>query len=236
MINDSAVEVAAVLFDMDGTLVDSTAFVERLWTSFANTFNLDAEEVIRRSRGRQIVDTVSEFLPQLPDEHRRSIVAGLMREEADNVTGILEIPHAQHAMAKLMESGIPVALVTSAVRELAVARMRAAAVPMPPVVVSAEDVGRGKPAPDGYLLAAELLGVDVAACVVFEDAEAGIASGLNAGAQTVVVGEHSSSATTRLGRLRDWSTLRVQRARIVSVRPSWILLWNDDSPSGSKAT
>lgn len=190
---------AAVLFDMDGTLVDSTAVVETIWGEFARRFDLDVDELLAFSHGRQSLDTVRHFLPS--DHDPVAVTHEQESRELVLLDGITEVPGA----ARLLESllGAPVAVVTSAPRELALARMEAAGLHVPAVLVAAEDVQRGKPAPEGYLRAAGLLGVDPADCTVFEDAPAGIESGVASGAHTVVVGGLESPVATGLERVAD---------------------------------
>ena len=135
----------------------------------------------------------------------------LLEEEVTRTDGIVEIPGAAALIAALTEAGAPVALVTSAPRTLAVARMEAAGSPLPDVVVTPADVEHGKPAPDPYLLGARRLGVPIADCVVFEDVEAGLRAGLDAGARTVVVGTYASPTTEGLTRLPDHDGVTVSR-------------------------
>jgi len=196
--------VAAALFDMDGTLVDSTAVVERIWTDLAVAHGLDVGEVIAHTHGRQTRDSVAHLLPgsDVP-----AITAALDAEELEALDGIVEVPGAAGLLAAM--AGLPVAVVTSASRELATRRMRIAGVPVPGVVVAAEDVEAGKPAPDGYLAAARLLGVPVQRCVVFEDAEAGLQAAVASGASVVVVGSHESATTVGLPRVPDLRGVRV---------------------------
>lgn len=200
---------AGFLFDMDGTLVDSTAIVEAIWTGFAPQHDLIAEEIIEQSHGRQAMDTLAAFLPHLTWAERRALADGLNAQEEEMLDGIIEVAGAAALMRTLLDLGAPVALVTSAHRQLALARMHAANVPLPDVLVTAEDIPRGKPAPDGYLRAAELLGVDVTACLGFEDAELGLQAVIAAGAQPVVIGPHVSPTTSNLPRLTHYSDLTV---------------------------
>ncbi|WP_241704485.1 HAD-IA family hydrolase [Leifsonia shinshuensis] len=193
------------LFDMDGTLVDSHAVVEAVWTEFCERHGLDPRVVISFAHGRQAGDTVAHFLPALSRETRAELVSGLVVEEVTRTDGIVEVPGARRLLAALAERGAPVAIVTSAPRELAIARLNAAGVGIPDVLVAAEDVERGKPDPSCYLLAAQRLGVPIAGCVVFEDAEAGLAAGVASGGRTVVVGGHVSATTDGLERIRDYT-------------------------------
>lgn len=193
----------AVLFDMDGTIVDSTTVVETIWGQFAERFEIDVDELFAYSHGRQSRDTIRHFLPHGYD------VAEITREqEARELTlmdGIVEIPGAASLLEDLRSA--PVAVVTSAPRELAIARMAAAGLRVPSVLVAAEDVTDGKPDPESYLTAATQLGVDAEDCVVFEDAQAGIESALASGAHTVVVGGLHSPAADGLLRIADFGGL-----------------------------
>jgi len=197
--------VTGLLFDMDGTLVDSTAVVERTWRSFAARHGIAAEQILAVSHGRRTEETVAAFAPQGVDiaaEARRVIA-----EEVDDTEGIVAIPGAARLLAGL--SGDSWALVTSAGRRLAEARMRAAGLPLPAVVISADDVTVGKPSPEGYLAAAKRLGVPPESTIVFEDAEAGVRAALAAGAATVVVGTADCPATEGLDRVPDLRGVRV---------------------------
>ncbi|MCE3294274.1 MAG: 2-deoxyglucose-6-phosphatase [Arthrobacter sp.] len=164
----------AILFDMDGTLVDSTAVVEQVWGEFAARYGLDIAEILRTSHGVQAGDTVRRFAPAGSD---------------------VSLP------------ADAVALVTSADRILADIRMEAAGLAMPGTAVTAELVTRGKPHPEGYLRAAELLGVDPADAVIFEDAPAGIAAGLAAGIRTIAVGPNTGEVPDGVLRLSDYTSV-----------------------------
>jgi sugar-phosphatase len=202
---------AGFLFDMDGTLVDSTAIVEAIWTDFAPRHGLVATEIISQSHGRQAMDTLAAFLPHLSRAEHRALADGLNAQEEMLLDGIIEIAGASALMRTLMDSGAPVALVTSAHRQLALSRMAVAGVPLPPVVVTAEDIPRGKPAPDGYLLAAAELGIPPTDCLGFEDAELGLRAVIAAGAQPVVIGPHTSATTAGIPRLTHYTSLEVSR-------------------------
>src|SRR5262249_50734146 len=140
------------------------------------------------------------FLPDERSDVVDAIVADFETREQSTMTGIIEIPGARDLLENL---ALPWAVVTSAPRELAVSRMAAAGLPVPHVLVPADEIEHGKPHPDGYLRAAELVGARPADCVVFEDAEPGIRSALDSGARVVVVGELSSPITDGLDRVPD---------------------------------
>lgn len=195
----------AVLLDMDGTLVDSTAVVELVWTDFAQTYGLDVREVLGYTHGRQSIDSVRHFLPAGLDA--LAVTRELDARELQMVKGIVEVPGAARLLASL--GGARVAVVTSASRELATRRMLAAGLAPPRVIVAAEDMSEGKPSPAGYLRAADLLGVEARQCVVLEDAEAGLLAAVATGGQVVVVGGHRSPTTAGLPRIPDLTGLRV---------------------------
>jgi sugar-phosphatase len=194
-------ETGAALFDMDGTLLDSSAAVVASWTQFAHEYGLDPEEVVRSVHGVRAVESVARYVPA---EEVEAATQKLIDREMSLTDGIVEIAGAIALLEALPAAGIPVAIVTSAPRDLALTRLGAAGIPIPPVLVTGDDVERGKPAADCYLLAAERLGVDPARCIVFEDAEAGLRAGLAAGARVVVIGDHTSATTEPLTRLADY--------------------------------
>ena len=200
---NAPIVVRAVLFDMDGTLVDSTGVVEQVWGVFAADYNLDIEAILATSHGVQGIDTVRRFAPA--DADHLAIAADLMARELVSTDGIVQIPGALEFVASLPADAV--ALVTSATVSLAELRMNLAGIAIPAVSVTAESVLRGKPDPEGFALAARRLGVEPSETVVFEDAEAGIAGALAAGCRVIVVGDLESEITTGLPRIRDYRDL-----------------------------
>lgn len=194
----------AVLFDMDGTLVDSTALVDRIWTDFSAEHGLDAEAVLAYAHGRPTIATLREFLPGHPDH--AGLVGQLEDVELGTGGGTVEVPGAVDLVRSLPDGSW--ALVTSAGRDLARLRLGEVGLALPAVTVTSEDVRVGKPDPEPYLLAAERLGVDPHDCVVVEDAPAGVAAGLAAGAAVVVVGEYGGPDATRLPHVADHRGVR----------------------------
>ncbi|MCP2338388.1 HAD-IA family hydrolase [Actinomadura rupiterrae] len=183
---------SAVLFDVDGTLVDSTPLIERAAREWAAEYGLDADEFLSGAHGRRTSERVAEYLPA---DAVAEATARLDALEASRTDGISALPGAVRLLSSL--DGLPWALVTSMdIGQLRV-RTGVAGVPLPPVVVTAERVTRGKPDPQGYLLAARELGVDPADCVVIEDAPAGIRAGRAAGATVLAVAtSHDASLLT----------------------------------------
>jgi sugar-phosphatase len=179
LLRHSEIRASCLLFDMDGTLLNSHAPMVRAYTALANCYGRDPARVLRESQGRRTVDTMRALAP--PGADIEADARALMERERDDMDGVIEIPGAGAFLRSLPADRW--AIVTSADRALALNRIRAAALTMPALLVSAEDVPNGKPSPDGFLLGA--LGMHVAPdrCVMFEDAPAGIVAGLTAGAR-----------------------------------------------------
>ncbi len=176
------VECSAVLFDLDGVLVDSTAYIERQWRDWALSRGLDPAPFLRVCHGRRAVETIRLAAPGLDAEAE---VARFRAQAPDEDARLTALPGARELLAVL--SPALWAVVTSGARRFALARLAGAGLPAPPVLVSAEDVRQGKPSPEGYLLAAQLVGVAPGDCVVFEDAPPGIAAARAAGATVIAV-------------------------------------------------
>jgi sugar-phosphatase len=172
----------AVLFDLDGVLVDSTPAVARVWTGWALEHGLNPAEVVKRAHGRPSLSTIREFVPQsdLDLENRE-----VERRELADLEGVVVLPGARELLSSLPPARWTI--VTSCTRPLAEARIRAAALPTPERLVSADDITRGKPDPQPYLKAAKLLGFFAKDCVVVEDVPAGILAGRAAGAPVIAV-------------------------------------------------
>ncbi|PSS44484.1 HAD family hydrolase [Arthrobacter woluwensis] len=183
--------VKAILLDMDGTLVDSSAVVERLWTEWGESHGLDPERVLSVIHGRQGQESMAVLLPERDHELNLAENQAMLAREVRELDGVHGVPGAQ-AFLRALE-GTPHALVTSATLELATARMTAAGVPLPPLMVSAEDVQNSKPHPEGFLAAARALGAAPEECVVFDDSSAGIAAARAAGMTVVGVGTASAA-------------------------------------------
>ncbi len=170
----------AILFDLDGTLLDSFASANRAWSSWAAEAGLgDGFSLQGRAHGRQRPDLIAELLPHLTRVQVLLHAEVVRGRERDDLAGVTAIPGAAELLASLPPERW--AVVTSGDNEVARARLRAAGLPAPGVFVSADDLDRGKPDPAGYLLGAARLGVAPEDCLVIEDAEAGLEAARRAG-------------------------------------------------------
>jgi len=173
----------ALLFDMDGVLIDSAPAVERVWRQWAIEHGLDPDFVIAQAHGRRSIETLRAVAPHLDAERENVIVE---QREIDDKEGVTALAGAGHLLESLPPDRF--AMVTSATRPLAVARLSYAGLPIPPKMVTADDVINGKPFPEPYLKGAALLGSVPEDCLVFEDTPAGISAGRAAGMRVVAVG------------------------------------------------
>jgi sugar-phosphatase len=199
-------EVQALLFDIDGTLVDSTPIVERTWRTWAAKRGMDAEAILRVCHGRRSEDTIADLLPEA---ERDGAVEELARMELGDLDDVTALPATKTLLPSLPTDRW--AAVTSGSQELMRARLAAAGLPVPEVLIAADDVSAGKPDPEGYLKAAAALGYDIAACLVIEDAPAGLAAGRAAGARTLAVAtSHDAAELTADAVVRDLTECRVE--------------------------
>jgi sugar-phosphatase len=174
---------AAFLFDMDGTVLNSIAAAERIWSAWAVRHGVEVETFLPTIHGARAIDTITRL--NLPGVDAEQQAAFITAAEIEDVEGIVEIPAAAAFLKDLPKDRW--AMVTSAPRDLALRRMAAAGIPQPAVMITAEDVKAGKPDPSGYLLAAKKLGVEPADCLIFEDATVGIQAAEAAGAALMVI-------------------------------------------------
>jgi sugar-phosphatase len=197
---------AAFLFDMDGTILSSVAAAERVWTRWAERHGLDVATFLPTIHGVRAIDTIGRL--GLPGVDAAREAAELTLAEIADVDGIRPIAGAAAFLSSLPADRW--AIVTSSPRELAKARLAAAGIAPPPVVVTAEDVIRGKPYPDGFQLAAEKLARDVRDCLIFEDAPAGIEAAEAAGATVLVVSAtHAHPMVTPHASMASFDDLRL---------------------------
>src|SRR5580692_8249826 len=170
----------ALLFDLDGVLVDSTPAVIRVWSRWAIAHGFDPDEVVRKAHGRPSIATIRDYLPHADEEEENREVE---RGEIEDLDGVVPLPGARELL-----SALPVerwTIVTSCTRPLAEVRLQAAGLSIPANIITASDVKNGKPDPEPYLKGAVRLGFPVAECVVVEDAPAGVRAGKSAGSRVV---------------------------------------------------
>jgi sugar-phosphatase len=173
-------ECSAILFDLDGVLIDSTSCVERHWRAWAAKHGLDAGSILKIAHGARNVETMRLVAPHLDAEQE---AADFAANEVADTRGVMAVEGASGLLAGL--DGARWAVVTSCGAPLAKVRIEAAQLPMPAALITGSDVVHGKPDPEPYLIAAEVLAVPPANCVVIEDAPAGIRSGKSAGMRVI---------------------------------------------------
>jgi mannitol-1-/sugar-/sorbitol-6-phosphatase len=187
---DVSLPAQGLLFDNDGVLVDSEAGVVSAWSRWAVDHDLDPAEVMAVVPGRRAADTVALFVAPADVD---AAVEKIVRYELEDVAGTTAVPGVLDLIPQLTD--VRWAVVTSGVRELATARLRAAGVPLPEMLVTAEDVSAGKPDPEGYATTAGRLGLAPADVLVLEDSVSGIAAGQAAGCRVVGVGPDAVRTT-----------------------------------------
>jgi sugar-phosphatase len=174
------IHCAALLFDMDGVLINSTPAVARVWRRWAIEHGFNPEEVVARAHGRPSLTTVREYLPNADHEAENREVE---RREIEDLEGVVPLPGALDLLASLPDDRWTI--VTSCTRPLAEVRIRAAGLPLPKKLITSNDIIHGKPNPEPYLKGASVLGFPVADCIVLEDVPAGVRSGKAAGAKVI---------------------------------------------------
>jgi sugar-phosphatase len=176
------VSCKALLFDLDGVLIDSTPAVERVWSRWALEHGFDPDEIVHKVHGRPSIATIRELLPNADHEAENREVEG--REILD-VEGVILLPGVIEFLGSLPADRWTI--VTSGSKRLADARIRRAGISPPTRMITADDITRGKPDPEPYLRGATLLGFAPHDCLVIEDAAAGVRSGKAAGARVIAV-------------------------------------------------
>ena len=198
---------AAFLFDVDGTLITSIAAAERVWGNWARKHGVDPAVLMPIIHGVRAIDTIRAL--NRPDIDAAAEAEAIEAAEIADVGDVAEIRGAAAFLATLPPGRW--AIVTSATLPLARARLGAAGIALPPVAITAEDVTRGKPDPQGYKLAPQRLGFDPADCLVFEDAPAGMAAGEAAGAEVMMVtATHSHPIGGNRPSIRDYGNLSIR--------------------------
>jgi len=196
--------IEAVLLDMDGTLVDSHAAVERAWRQWAREFSVDHARIAPIMHGNPPEITVRLVAPELGDTETSVAARRQLELQYDDVHDVVLADGARELLHRLASTGLPWAVVTSADARLARARLDAAGV-HPPVLVTIDDVSTGKPDPEGFVLAARLLGAPIDRCLVVEDSAPGAEAGRRAGA--LVAGLRGLPADVPVADLADVASL-----------------------------
>jgi sugar-phosphatase len=194
------ISCAALLFDLDGVLINSTPAVARVWSKWALERGFNPEEVVARAHGRPSLTTIRDYLPNADHEAENREVE---RREIADLEGVIPLPGALDLLGSL-----PVdrwTIVTSCTRALAEVRIRAAGLPLPRKMITSNDIQHGKPHPEPYLKGAAVLGFPPEDCVVLEDVPAGVRAGKSAGAKVIAF------------------TTTVQRAVLKEAGADWIL-------------
>jgi mannitol-1-/sugar-/sorbitol-6-phosphatase len=174
------VQCGALLFDLDGVLIDSTPAVARVWRRWAVERGFNPDEVVARAHGRPSLTTVREYLPGANHEAENKEVE---RREIADLEGVVPLPGALDLLASLPADRWTI--VTSCTRRLAEVRITAAGLPLPAQMITSSDINNGKPDPEPYLKGASVLGFSPADCIVLEDVPAGVRAGKAAGAKVV---------------------------------------------------
>jgi sugar-phosphatase len=174
------ISCAALLFDLDGVLINSTPAVARVWAQWALEHGFNPEEVVARAHGRPSLTTVKEYLPNADHELENKEVE---RREIEDLEGVVPLPGALDLLASLPEDRWTI--VTSCTRPLAEVRIKAAGLPLPGKMITSNDIQHGKPNPEPYLKGASILGFPAQECVVLEDVPAGVRAGKSAGARVI---------------------------------------------------
>ncbi|MCF8479988.1 MAG: HAD family hydrolase [Rhodospirillum sp.] len=203
---DTGRQHAALLFDMDGTILNSIPAVERVWTAWAKGRGVPESLIRSMPHGVRAVDLIARM--NLPHLDLQAEAALLLEMELADADGVIPIPGAKALLEALPPDRW--AIVTSAAASLARLRISVAGLPFPKIMITGEDVTRGKPDPQGYLLAAEHLGVPIADCLVFEDAPAGLQAGEAAGASVLAItATHATPLDTLYPAIRDYRDIKV---------------------------
>lgn len=179
-------DIRAVLFDLDGTLVESTGLISDILLQWASAQGLDVQSVLDYSHGKRTIDIVQHFIK---DDHINEHYHALTQQFLEAAVHTQAIPHAVEFIQQLEQHNIPWMVVSSSERILIEARMTAARLPLAKQVIAAEDIQYGKPDPEGYLKAAQMLNIPIQSCLIFEDSSSGIEAAQSAQAQLIIIGQ-----------------------------------------------
>jgi sugar-phosphatase len=218
------VQCKAVLFDLDGVLIDSTRAVTRVWHRWAVEHGFDPEEVIARAHGRPSLATVREYLPDADHVAENREVE---RREIEDIEGVVLLPGCAQLLSELPPDRWTI--VTSCTRPLAETRLRAAGLPIPARMVTSNDIKNGKPHPEPYLKGASVLGYSAGDCVVVEDVPAGIRAGKATGA-TVIAFRTTLRDPELLAAGADWLLNNCSDISVAKKSPDLTLALVSDPP------
>ncbi len=216
------VRARALLFDMDGVLLNSIPAVTRVWRQWAEEHGFDPAETVERAHGRPSLTTVMELLPGADYAAENRVIE--QREIAD-LAGVEPLPGASELLRSLPAGRWTI--VTSATRALAEVRLKAAGLKLPETMVTATDVKEGKPHPEPYLTAAAKLGFPASECVVAEDVPAGVTAGKAAGARVIGIGSGARVEGLRAAGA-DWVVEDLRRVRFSGMRDGWMELTTEE--------
>ena len=211
------VQCAALLFDMDGVLIDSTPAVARVWRQWAIEHRFNPEEVVAAAHGRPSLATVRDYLPNADHQAENREVE---RREIADLEGVVPLPGALDLLASLPADRWTI--VTSCTRRLAEVRLRAAGLPVPPKLITSNDITHGKPHPEPYLKGATILGFTAKDCIVIEDAPAGIRAGKAADARVIALGTTAEESALREAGA-DWVLNNCAGVRLMAAQAGLIL-------------
>lgn len=213
----SDIQCSALLFDMDGVLIDSTHAVERVWKQWALEHGFNPDEVARAAHGRPSISTVRDYLP---DADHEAVNREIERREIADLHGIVAWPGACEVLTSLPPDRW--AIVTSCTRALAEVRLAAAGLPRPQLFITSSDVVNGKPHPEPYIKGATMLGFSPAECVVVEDVPAGIRAGKQAGARVIALRTTTDDQELRAA-AADWVVDSCGAISLMSATPELTL-------------
>lgn len=196
-----------LLFDLDGTLINSIAAVDRAWARWAVEYGLDPEYVTPRIHGRRAVDSIAVLKPDVDQAKAFQLIEHL---EATDTEGVYALPGAAQFLEALGD--IPWGIVTSGTLPIAVPRLKAGGIEPPLVFVTAEQVTNGKPHPDPFLEGANQLGIPPKDIIAFEDTLAGVQSAHAAGMKVIALSDEAAQAAD--ARILDYRSIRIEQKGI----------------------
>jgi mannitol-1-/sugar-/sorbitol-6-phosphatase len=218
------IQCKAILFDLDGVLIDSTPAVTRVWRRWAVEHGFNPDQVVASAHGRPSLTTVREYLP---DADHAAENREVERREIEDLEGVVLLPGSARLLAELPADRWTI--VTSCTRPLAETRLRAAGLPIPERMVTSSDIKNGKPHPEPYLKGASVLGYSAKDCVVVEDVPAGIRAGKSAGAAVIAFRTTLRDADL-VAAGADWVLNNCADISLVDERPELMLTLLTDPP------